>query len=586
MTRSRLAPLTASSSLARFFAAVVVLGASAALAQTVPASISFNARLTDTGGAPVTGSHALGFALYPQASGGAAAWTETQASATFSTEGLVYAELGSATPLTPSALDGSKLYLEVSVDGTTMTPRLAVVSVPYAIRATLAASALSVGALTESAIQRRVTGTCPAGQAIRSVDASGGVQCEPIPVGGGDITAVLTATGSGLTGGAASGDVNVALMPCANGQVLKAGTSGQWACTDDPSYTAASSGGLTLTGTSFSVDPAQVQRRVIGTCAPGSSISAVAADGSVTCQAGGSPTQFIQNQRSSVQVGSFNIAGSGGIAGNLGVGTPGVDSRLQVRGENAVNGSGALTSTGTVVTGAGTAFTTQLRVGDVLLVGAQSAVVAAIASDTALTTQTAFGPALTSSIFTFQKPVIRVEGSGGATQLVVSSAGRVGIGTAAPAATLEVNGRILGAGTTEIWSADRTGALPPSAAGMTVIPGMTVTFTLPRAARVQMVGNGTQRATTSATCHVGYGFRVNGALRGNPTYGTRIHMSDGTSSWWNTWTVTGSEVLTPGTYTVDVQADDTSNVCYVCAEADGSLTAYSTCHLDVMAFYQ
>ncbi len=569
----------------RPFTVLAALVSSVVIAQTVPGSVTFNARLTDSGGAPITGSHSLGFALYPQASGGAAAWTESQAGATFSTEGLVYAELGSVTPLTASALDGSKLYLEVTVDGTTMTPRLAVVSVPYAIRASVAATAGSVGSLTESAIQRRVTGTCPAGQAIRSVDASGGVQCE---VGaGGDITAVLTAAGSGLSGGAASGDVNVGLVPCANGQVLKAGAAaGQWACGDLLSNSAAPNGGLTLAGTAFSIDPAQVQRRVSGTCATGFSISAVAVDGTVTCQAGGSPTQFIQNQRSVVQVGSFNIDGTGAIAGNLGVGTPGVDSRLQVRGENVLNGTGALSSTGAAVTGSGTLFNSQLRVGDVLLVGTQSAVVAAIASDTALTTQTPFSPALTSSIFTFQKPVIRVEGSGGATQLVVSAVGRVGIGTAAPAAALEVNGRILGAGTTEIWSADRTGSIAPTVNGMTVIPGMTVTFSLPRAARVQMIANGVQRATTGGVCHVGYGFRVNGSLRGNPTYGTRIHLSDGTTSWWNTWTVTASEVLAVGTYTVDVQADDTNNNCYICAEADGTLAAYSACHLDVTAFYQ
>ncbi len=210
-------------------AVIACLTSSLVLAQTVPGTITFNARLTDTGGTPVTGSHGLGFGLYDTSSGGAALWTETVAGASFSTEGLAFVELGAVTALTPAALDGRKLYLEISVDGTTMTPRLAIVSVPYAIRASVAASALQVGSLTESAIQRRVTGTCNAGQAVRSIDAAGGVQCEALVSSGGDITEVTTAAGSGLQGGATSGAVALGLATCANGEVLRS-TGTAWAC--------------------------------------------------------------------------------------------------------------------------------------------------------------------------------------------------------------------------------------------------------------------------------------------------------------------------------------------------------------------
>ncbi len=218
---------------------IACLTSSLVLAQTVPGSISFNARLTDTAGAPVTGSHAMAFGLYTSASGGAAVWTENVSAASFSTEGVAFVELGAVTSLTTSALDGSKLYLEVSVDGTTMSPRLAIVSVPYAIRASLAASALSVGSLTEAAIQRRVTGTCNAGQAVRSIDAAGGVQCENLASGGGDITSVTTAAGSGLTGGATTGDVALGLATCASGEVLRS-NGASWACAPVGSVTSIS----------------------------------------------------------------------------------------------------------------------------------------------------------------------------------------------------------------------------------------------------------------------------------------------------------------------------------------------------------
>lgn len=227
----------------RTFAVIAGLTSTLVLAQTVPGSISFNARLTDTSGAPVTGSHALAFGLFSQPAGGGAVWNENLAGVSFSSEGVVFAELGAVTPLTPAALDGSKLYLEVSVDGTTMSPRLAIVSVPYALRASVAATAGSVGSLTESAIQKRVTGTCNAGQAVRSIDANGGVQCETLPAA--SLTGVTA--GAGLSGGGTTGNVSVGLMTCANGQVLQS-TGAAWACTTPASFNGAYTGNSTFTG--------------------------------------------------------------------------------------------------------------------------------------------------------------------------------------------------------------------------------------------------------------------------------------------------------------------------------------------------
>jgi len=90
-------------------------------------------------------------------------------------------------------------------------------------------------------LQRRVSSTCAAGSSIRAIAPDGTVTCETDDNGGGDITGVTA--GTGLTGGGISGDVTV------------------------------------------SADTTYLQRRVSSTCTAGSSIRAIAADGTVTCEA-------------------------------------------------------------------------------------------------------------------------------------------------------------------------------------------------------------------------------------------------------------------------------------------------------------
>ena len=88
-------------------------------------------------------------------------------------------------------------------------------------------------------LQRRVSGFCSGGNAIRVINADGTVTCEPVAGGAGDITAVYA--GTGLTGGGDSGDVTLSLaatyqlpQTCSNGQVAKWNyIASQWECGND-----------------------------------------------------------------------------------------------------------------------------------------------------------------------------------------------------------------------------------------------------------------------------------------------------------------------------------------------------------------
>jgi hypothetical protein len=88
-------------------------------------------------------------------------------------------------------------------------------------------------------LQRRVSGSCPTGSSIRVVNPDGTVTCE-VDSGGTGTVASVTA-GTGLTGGT-----------------------------------------ITTSGT-IAADATYLQRRVSGTCADGSFVQAIAADGTVAC---------------------------------------------------------------------------------------------------------------------------------------------------------------------------------------------------------------------------------------------------------------------------------------------------------------
>ncbi|XXF78200.1 hypothetical protein P2318_00140 [Myxococcaceae bacterium GXIMD 01537] len=103
-------------------------------ADDVPRQMVFQGRLVRADGSPEDGAKDLRFAVYTSASGGAPVWEESHPSVPV-TQGYYAVVLGAARPLPADVFNGQPLHLGVSLSGQSeFTPRLPIVSVPYALR--------------------------------------------------------------------------------------------------------------------------------------------------------------------------------------------------------------------------------------------------------------------------------------------------------------------------------------------------------------------------------------------------------------------------------------------------------------------
>jgi hypothetical protein len=118
----------------------VCLLTAAIVAAQAPTTISYQGRLTDATGQPITTATSVVFAIYSTPTGGSALYSSTK-SVTPDGNGIFTVELG---PFASNVFDGSKRYLGIKVgsDGE-MTPRQLLTAGPYS---------LSTGAIADNSV--------------------------------------------------------------------------------------------------------------------------------------------------------------------------------------------------------------------------------------------------------------------------------------------------------------------------------------------------------------------------------------------------------------------------------------------------
>ena len=338
-----------------------VLAMAVGVAQAGPGTITYQGYvLRPDGSAVAHGTYQMRFRLFDTSTATTVRWEEIEASVTVYS-GLFSVTLGDgATPFGTLFATSSILWLEVAIDlnknstfETTevYAPRQRLAGAAWAMDAdtvdgkhaadlgditgVTAGTGLSGGGTEDNVtlsanttyLQRRVTGTAPAGQYLRQINADGTVITGIDANSGGDITAVVA--GTGLSGGGTSGSVALSanttyLQRRVTGaapvgqfirQINADGTVVTGADQVNPGdITAVNAGtGLSGGGTSGSVtlsaNTTYLQRRVTGTAPAGRYISAINADGTVVTAAD--------------QVGTGDITAVGAGVGLTGGGTSG-----------------------------------------------------------------------------------------------------------------------------------------------------------------------------------------------------------------------------------------------------------------------
>jgi len=100
-----------------------------------PTKISYEGRLVDTAGNPITVSKAVTFKIFDSLTGGTTLWTSSTYTVVPESRGTFSVLLGSnSDPINASVFNGSDAYLELTIAGETLSPRMQLVTTPYSFK--------------------------------------------------------------------------------------------------------------------------------------------------------------------------------------------------------------------------------------------------------------------------------------------------------------------------------------------------------------------------------------------------------------------------------------------------------------------
>jgi hypothetical protein len=136
----------------------------------VPSTLAYSGRVMRANGTPETGVVQLRFALFANATGGAALWSETQTLA-LNADGLYQTKLGAVTPLPETLVAANdRLFLELQVGtGAPLTPRQELSSVATA----LVAKSVQGGEVDASSLKVNGVTVTPGFAQVRGFSANG-----------------------------------------------------------------------------------------------------------------------------------------------------------------------------------------------------------------------------------------------------------------------------------------------------------------------------------------------------------------------------------------------------------------------------
>ena len=248
----------------RAFTLALLVGLSASAQTPAGTAFTYQGRLTDAG-SQANGSYDFEFRLFDAASGGNSVGAAVTQSNLPVTGGIfsVVLDFGA------SAFAGNARWLAVAVrpggtNGgfTLVNPRHKITPVPYSL------DAQHLGGQLPATYQNRVSGVCSSATVMRAVAVDGTVTCGQ--VAGADVA------------GAVPGNVTMAQLAAELGDYA---TVTQHNVVDGRVVTL--EGQVDTLETRVTALEAGSQTRVSGTCSVGSSIRAIAANGTVTCEIAG-----------------------------------------------------------------------------------------------------------------------------------------------------------------------------------------------------------------------------------------------------------------------------------------------------------